>query len=331
MTDSRRPLLHPAPTRFRLLRHLILPVLLAGVLYLFWQEWRQWTASQAASGQALQEQVQRLQQARDAQGAEVSSLRREQEALNARLEAFSHDLAPDQRREWLANETAYYLDLAEQHLQLQQDVAPALRLLELADSLLAPHADPALTQVRAGLAQDRLSLLAAQQTDRTGASLRLDALKQHALQLALPLHAGGHRAGRPSSAPDPSGQPWERGWQAFRNLITVRHYDAPVRPLLADDQRWLVQQTVYLELTQAQLALWRNQEARYRQSLADVRALMRQYAPADPAYQALQQELAALATMRLPEIPVTLPRARQALSALKTLHPQQQPAGSTAP
>lgn len=331
MTDIRRSLGQPAAkTRFRLPWGLLFLLLAGTAGFLSWQEWREWTAGRLAGERELQGRLTSLQQARDAQAAELSVLRREQEGLRGRIDVLSHSLSPEQRREWLANETAYYLDLAEQHLQLQQDVTPALRLVELADSLLAPHADPGLTQLRSGLAADRLTLLAVQQVDRNGASLRLDALKQRALQLALPMHAGGRQAANAPPRAVPASDPLSRGWQAFRDLITVRHYDAPVRPLLADDQRWLVQQSVYLELTQAQLALWRNQDARYRQSLADVRALIRTYAATDPAYSALQQELGELETLRLPPIPVALPQSRQALSVLKTLHPRTV-AGSVSP
>jgi uroporphyrin-3 C-methyltransferase len=324
MTDIRRSLGYAAPakTRFRqVLVWLLLPVLaVAG--YLAWELRQKDLAEQRDREQVLERQVARLAESRDVFSGELAAIRHDQDALAKRFDAMTQTLSPEQRRQWLSSETAYYLDLAEQHLQLQQDVTPALRLVELADSLLSRQADPGLTLLREGLADDRLTLLAARQTDRAGLSVRLDALKQQATRLALPMHVGTAQRSRVEPAA-PAVQPsvWEKGWQSFRRLITIRHYDTPVRPLLGDDQRWLLQQSVYLELTQAQLALWRNQNDRYHQSLADVRLLLADYAALDPAIDAQLQELDALSAQILPEIPLTLPHARQALSALRELHP----------
>jgi uroporphyrin-3 C-methyltransferase len=324
MTDLRQTLglTPPARTRFRLpISGLLLFALVVGGGGWLWQAIQEQSGLQLAQGQELTRQIKQLQRSRDALTSEVSSLRREQAMLQGRFDELSHSLSPEQRRQWLANEVAYYLDLAEQHLQLQQDVAPALRLVELADSLLVQHADPGLTLLREALAADRLTLLTAQQLDRVGLSLRLDALKQQATRVTLPLQAGPSQPASRAAPTPPAAGVWEKGWQAFRNLITIRHYDAPVRPLLSDDQRWLLQQSVYLELTQAQLALWRNQGGRYRQSLTDVRLLLKDYAARDAALSAQLAELTQLAAVELPEIPLVLPRSRQALSALKELHP----------
>lgn len=324
MTDIRRSFgsTVPATARRRFPWALVLSFLVLGLAgFAGWSQWQQ-LAGQQEAVRSLQEQVQRLHTDSAGQLSELASLRREQGALQSRLDDFRQSLTPGQRREWLVNETDYYLDLAEQHLQLQQDTGPALRLVELADSLLAQSTDPGLILLRQGLAEDRLALLAAGKVDRPGLSLRLDALKQQALGLTLPMRAGGTQPGRqvaPSAPADAS--PWEQGWSAFRNLVTIRRYDAPVRPLLSDDQRWLIQQSVYLELTQAQLALWRNQEQRYRQSLADVRLLIRDYAGRDPLLAAIRQELDALEQQTLPPVPLALPHARKALAALKSLHP----------
>lgn len=324
MTDIRRSLGYSAPvkTRYRLPVILLIFLLLPGAFYGLWWFWQQQLAERQNHDRLVQHQFEQLLHSRDTLSAELSGLRREQEGLRGRLDTLGQSLSPVERRQWLANETAYYLDLAEQHLQLQQDVTPALRLIELADSLLAPHADPGLARLREGLAADRLELMIVQQVDHAGLSLRLDALKQQATRLALPMRAGQPPSGsvdKPVAAPHAA--VWEKGWQSFRELITIRRYDAPVRPLLGDDQRWLLQQSVYLELTQAQLALWRNQNSRYHQSLANVQALLKDYAAMDTAFSALQQELGLLAVQNLPAIPLTLPKSRLALTALKDLHP----------
>ncbi|RZU47801.1 uroporphyrin-3 C-methyltransferase [Fluviicoccus keumensis] len=324
MTDIRRSLGYAAPVKTRFRQAFIRVLLLAAVIaagFMAWQLRQQDLAAQQQRQQALEHQLAQLQQSRDLLSGELAAVRRQQGDLAARLDAMTKTLSPEQRRQWLTDEVAYYLDMAEQHLQLQQDVTPALRLVELADSLLSRQADPGLALLREGLAADRLSLLAAQQVDRAGLSVRLDALKQQAARMALPMHVGSPQASRVDPARVAASSVWEKGWQSFRQLITIRRYDAPVRPLLGDDQRWLLQQSVYLELTQAQLALWRNQNARYHQSLEDVRVLLKDYTALSPGIAVVQQELSALSAETLPDIPLALTQSRHALSALRELHP----------
>lgn len=324
MTDIRRSLGYAAPVKTRFRQAFIRVLLLAAVIaagFMAWQLRQQDLAAQQQRQQALEHQLAQLQQSRDLLSGELAAVRHQQGDLAARLDAMTKTLSPEQRRQWLTDEVAYYLDMAEQHLQLQQDVTPALRLVELADSLLSRQADPGLALLREGLAADRLSLLAAQQVDRAGLSVRLDALKQQAARMALPMHVGSPQASRVDPARVAASSVWEKGWQSFRQLITIRHYDAPVRPLLGDDQRWLLQQSVYLELTQAQLALWRNQNARYHQSLEDVRVLLKDYTALSPGIAVVQQELSALSAETLPDIPLALTQSRHALSALRELHP----------
>ena len=63
------------------------------------------------------------------------------------------------------------------------------------------------------------------------------------------------------AAGDPAGVSlFDQGWARLRSLITVRHYEEPVRPLLSDAERALVREALRLDLAQAQLALMRGEE-----------------------------------------------------------------------
>lgn len=310
----------PAPLRGRLTGWLALVVALAALGVSAWQalESREAFVRQAEESATRHAELRSLHRQLQQAADERQALQRQVAAQQSRLESLTSALSEDQQRQWLVQEVGFYLDLAEEHLQLQQDVEPALRLLAMTDSLLEPRHDSRLVPLRAAIAADRLTLVAAGQLDKTGISLRIDALKDASTRLAWPLQAGQPQPSRidPAAARPARESLWEKGWRSFRDLITIRHYDRPVRPLLGDDQRWLLQQNVYLELTQAQQALWRNQPDRYRQSLRAVRSLLNEFGHPVTASEALEPEIAALEKLVIPDIPVTLPESRKAVAAL---------------
>jgi uroporphyrin-3 C-methyltransferase len=121
--------------------------------------------------------------------------------------------------------------------------------------------------------------------------LRLDALKNQANQFVAPTRHEVTQAGVAEQVQAQDSSWWAKGWLAFRQLIVIRHYDKPVQPLLAEDQRWLLQQNVYLALSQAQLALWAHQSHRYQQSLSEVEKLLANYQQLNPQYAAILAEV----------------------------------------
>ena len=121
--------------------------------------------------------------------------------------------------------------------------------------------------------------------------MRLDALKNQANQFVAPTRHEVTQAGVAERVQAQDSSWWAQGWLAFRQLIVIRQYDKPVQPLLADDQRWLLQQNVYLALSQAQLALWAHQSHRYQQSLSEVEKLLANYQQINPQYAAILAEV----------------------------------------
>jgi uncharacterized protein HemX len=109
---------------------------------------------------------------------------------------------------------------------------------------------------------------------------------------------------------------WDKGWSVLKSLINIQQYDNQHKPLLAQDQRWLMQQNVYLSLHQAQLALWQQQQTRYQQSLNEAVNLLQPYQRLYPQYATWIQQIQSLAIIDLSLAQTQLSSTPKVLAAL---------------
>lgn len=250
---------------------------------------------------------------------------RQLDEVSAKLARWDDTLNATQRRIWLVNEADHYLRLAQQHLQLTRDIAGARALLDVADRLLAAHGDNQVLPLRNAIAQDRLALSAAMGMDVPGLYLRLAALSERVGNLQLPQLVGKASPPAVAALPKTTAAPassslMDAGWAKMRALVTVRHYDQPLQPLLSEADRALVREALRLDLAQAQLALMRGEPVVYKNSLLTARNRLSRYFPLLPKaeYDNLLQELLALAAVdihpALPDLGASI-RALDALSA----------------
>lgn len=298
----------PGPGRLgRWLRRLLAVLVLAGLGIGGSVAWREY--------QVLTTRLAALEQ-EQATATRLAS--HEREALAGRLAVAERSLAAlgdaaqvETRRRLAREEVAHYLRLAEQHLLLTRDTAGAAALLEVADRYAAELGDSALTPVRSAIARDRLALAAAGQVDVAGNYSRLVAVAERIAALPMPVFAGGRdRQGTVPAAPTPAAagaaSAWDKGLAKFRELVTVRRYDEPIRPLLDDQQRLLIRQQLLALLGEAEMALLRADGAVYRQALQRAATLFDRYyqQTAVTAFQAIRQELAAMAGVTVaPAVP----------------------------
>lgn len=342
VSDTRIPLVSGAVIAVRSRPYLayLLALLALGLAgYAGWLAWQE-RGQQRDDHARLTALASRLTDLRHEQQRLVDGLAlksRQVDELQARLSRLDDSLNADQRRSWLLSEADHYLRLAEQHLLLTRDVSGARTLLDVADRLLAGHGDNRLLPLREAIAQDRLALTSALTVDVPGLYLRLGALSEHVGRLQLPAE-GGHAPARGEvvapAVPEP-GNAWEAAWARLRRLVTVRHYDAPLQPMLSEADRDLVRESLRLDLAQAQLALLRGEPAIYRSSLAAAQGRLARYFALLPKaeYEGLQRELKALMEVdirpALPDLSRSL-RALDALTAQPAHSPAALPAG-TAP
>ena len=322
MSQTRQPIQVPPKITLKLgvwgRVGLILAVITAIASYVLYHNGVRYKDREKAHFQELSQQIQQLRQGQQQSLSENAVLHQQVEALNAQVTQLKVGLEPEQRQLWLVKQVSRYIELAEQQLLLQADIPSAEILLAVADKLLADHADTNLLALREAIASDKLSLVTAQQIDKAGISLRLDALKNQANQFVAPTRHEVTQAGVAESVQAQDSSWWAQGWLAFRQLIVIRQYDKPVQPLLADDQRWLLQQNVYLALSQAQLALWAHQSHRYQQCLSEVEKLLANYQQINPQYAAILAEVKELEDISLDVATPTLSHSQQLLATLLT-------------
>jgi len=240
-------------------------------------------------------------------------LQQQVDQLQAQLSQLKAAVQPMQKQAWLLKQVGHYVELAEQHLWLQHNSQSAVMLLKTADQLLAEYGTHTTLALREAIAQDVLVLSQNQQIDYAGLSLQLDALKQSvnepiALQ-KMPQVTAQTSSGMPQNA-------WDKGWSVLKSLINIQHYDNQHKPLLAQDQRWLMQQNVYLSLHQAQLALWQQQQTRYQQSLNEAVNLLQPYQRLYPQYATWIQQIQSLAIVDLSLAQTQLSSTPKVLAAL---------------
>lgn len=278
---------------------------------------------------AQQEVLERQRQALDTQRQSLDTLQR---AMQQGLAKLGGD-----RRSWVLTETEQLLIIANHRLQLAHDIDSALAALQTADRQLEALADPRLLAVRRAIAREITALNAVERIDTEGMVLSLQALManlgQWPLQIDLRQSTAGDAkavAGNKEAKPDdtdnaatenrkaaPEDSPWARMWRDFTGLIRIRTNVEQQKPLLTPEQRYFLQQHLYLALSGAQHALLAGNATVFRQQLTDSREWIKEYFDSDAA--AVSAALQSLTTLESAAINVKLPDISQSLAALRTL------------
>lgn len=263
----------------------------------------------AALGQSVEQQGQALRQQDARFAGYVNGLKEEQGRYEQGRAEMLHGLNAVQKRigrstsRWMAAEAEYLIRVASHRLQLEGDVATALRALQAADERLRDTADPLWGPVRKVLAEDVAQLKGIAPPNYVGLSARLAALGKQVDQLRVKSALLSHPA---QTAQDAKGAEFDLdrlladGWQGLRSLVVVRRHDQPVAAMLPPEQRFFLGQNLRLQLESARLALLRRDQALFDSALRSATAWLGEFFEAeDPATSALRQELSALAGERI--------------------------------
>lgn len=230
--------------------------------------------------EALSGAVETLKANNTAMAQELASLRETQDAMKTGMAKITTDFASN-RNEWLLAEAEQLLLVANNRLQLAQDVPLALAALRAADRQLKQLSNPNLLPVRKQLARDMAKVEALDQVDFDGIALRLGNLAERIDDLPLAVETTFRR---PETAAEPTPQAeggwsrfWRELWQDLGNLVRIRHDADKRRPLLPPEQRYFVRENLRLMLSGAQLALLRRDEGTFQQNLKSARAWLNDY------------------------------------------------------
>lgn len=210
---------------------------------------------------------------------ELALLNVDQLRLNDRVAK----LAQRNPNHWMAEEAKYLVRMAGSKLWLEKDPSTAASLLKAADQRIESMKDPALTPLRKALANDIAEVSIIKSTDIAGTILMLDSMIENLDQLPLN-RADLINAVNKVDNPDmtESIDDWQsnltKSWQALiEDFIVVRKRTTDITPLLKPDEQWYLVENIKNKLLQSQLALYRQDEVNYRQSLSLARKWIFQY------------------------------------------------------
>ena len=237
---------------------------------------------------ALRSDLQALTQA---QATERAQRQKELESL-AGLVAKNRSEMGVARDDWLLQEVAHLLLLANQRLALTGDVVLAQKALALADDRLKALAGPQILKIRRALSEEQAHLGQMMPVDVAGISLVLAALAESVGD--LPLKGDSDRPqwsdsgdSAQSSVPDKPADDAD-GESAVRtfsrkvlsdlgDLVRVRRVDETRPPKLDTAARFLAYENLRLQLVGAQLALLRRDAGIFQENLKQARIWLGDY------------------------------------------------------
>ena len=237
---------------------------------------------------ALRSELQALTQA---QATERAQRQKELESL-AGIVAKNRSEMGVARDDWLLQEVAHLLLLANQRLALTGDVVLAQKALALADDRLKALAGPQILKIRRVLSQEQEHLGQMTPVDVAGISLVLAALAESVGD--LPLKGDSDRPqwsdsgdSAQSSVPDKPADDadGESAVRAFSrkvlsdlgDLVRVRRVDETRPPKLDTAARFLAYENLRLQLVGAQLALLRRDAGIFQENLKQARIWLGDY------------------------------------------------------
>lgn len=171
--------------------------------------------------------------------------------------------------EWRIAEVEYLLTIANQRLNLTQDIRTAAAMLESADQRLQRIGDPALLEIRKSIKDELNALYAVQEPDLSGLAISLSSLASEVDR--LPLIDKERVAVATGQIKDQAPENWKdipaAIWKDIKSLVVVRRHQQPAEPLLPPAESWFLYQNLRLKLEQARLALLQRDTALLRQNL----------------------------------------------------------------
>lgn len=277
---------------------IVLAVLLTAGLY--WHGHNQ-TVAQAAQLARVEAELARQQTEQAALASRLDKLDSNQASTDEQLAGLSRkvlDLDNKRPSDWMLAEAEYLVRMAGRKLWLEQDVVAAAMMLANADERLAALNDPSLMAVRQSLAQDIAGLKSLKKVDRDGLVIKLNTINDQVGKLKL---AGivMAQAAEPDNTLSESVIDWKenlkKSWAGFsENFVTVRRRDGKVEALLSPQQHWYLAENLKGKLLQAQLAVYREQQAVFDSSLEQASAWLTDYYADDSVRQFMLEQIAQL-------------------------------------
>lgn len=251
------------------------------------------------------------------------------------------------REDWLLAEAEYLLKLANQRVRIERSPQGADALISEADAILRELDQPDLHGIRREIAEDLAALRLMQKVDVEGIYLQLVALSQNIEKIPHRQPPQDKLLPEYPEVPSDSelsitqklSNSWSRLVAEIKSHVKVSKHDVEIKPVLAAQDAFYLQQNLRLILERAQLALLREQQDIYSQSVEQAKEWIETYFPESNESKAFTQQLTSLSTLtvaqNLPDISDSLNALHEYIEALHDLKGASKPSAvkpkSTAP
>ena len=234
---------------------------------------------------------------------QLSTLQVELEKVQLASQASTDDIKASLGRavaRWKLDEMQSILVRVNQYYQLGGDKSRAIRGLDLVRSMLAGIDDPRLSAVSDAVAKDLLRIQSDALPDIAEINSRLMALSALVPKLTL---AGEAPESKPADAESKADDSAEAGMLAagrsfledIGSMVKYTNRDAPLRPSLDSNERFIMYELLQLKLQIAMAALMRGDNGVYQAQLKSASDKVGVYfEPDESVTQSMQSELASL-------------------------------------
>lgn len=299
--------------------------------WIFWQDWQQKTQNITANSltigsispvvMANQQQSQISVKQSLEQQQNIFNLESQIQNLQLRINAQGArlvELGSTTRSDWLLAEAEYLARLAKQRLQTERNTKSPLALLESVDAILQQIDEPNLIEVRGAVAADITALRLVNDIDKQGVYVELNALtasikKLEVMEADKPLELA--KEAKQQNTPQDVGV-LDKFLADFSGLIRVRERQSPIEPILERAEEQTVRQNLQMMLEQAQLALLREEQVIYQQSLVKAQEYLQRFFKVTASAEGISQRLQRLADTNIIQ---QLPSIHSSLEAVQNL------------
>ncbi|WP_421297359.1 uroporphyrinogen-III C-methyltransferase [Aeromonas veronii] len=239
--------------------------------------------------QQLASALSKIDQTSSKDAEQLAALDQTQQRLQGEMQGLQNrvlDLNDKRPNDWLLAESEYLVRMAGRKLWLEHDLVSAITLLGNADERIAALNDPSLMPIRKALAEDIAKLKGMPRIDREGLTLKLAALSDQIELLPLSTVSMPEAKAEPDQAVSTNPDEWEsnlkKNWVKFtENFVTIRRRDGAVEVLLSPQQEIFLRENLKTKLLQAQLSVYREQQALFEDSLDKAQRWLTQYFDTD--------------------------------------------------
>lgn len=250
----------------------------------------------------------------------VADKNQEINGLKTQIEQLASATKAEQPNDWLLSETDFLLNNALRKLVLDNDIDTAVSLLKIADETLAKVSDPKAGAVRSAINKDLKQLLSLNNVDQNAVMQRLSQLANTIDELTV-LNVNfddPNSYDQLSNSIEDWKQNIEKSATSFLNhFIRITPRNTETKALLAPNQDIYLRENIRLRLQIAILAVPRQQNELYKQSLETVASWIRTYF--DTTTNVAEQFLKSLDELSEQSIYVDTPNQLSSLNTLDKL------------